>query len=90
MNLHLTNFGIALEQISSAQTALHNLSFAISGVGARHASTGEVAYLQKLVNKYGEDVERMAKDRKLNPEQRTVGQLRSALRRVQLSIISSG
>ncbi len=83
-------FGIALEQISTPQTALRNLSFAISGVGARHASAGEVVYLQKLVSKYGEDVERMAKDRKLNPEQRTVGQLRSALRRVQLSINRSG
>lgn len=38
--------------------------------------------MKKLVEGYGEDVERMAKDRKLNPEQRTVGELRRALARL--------
>ena len=45
----------------------------------------EITYLKKLVEGYGEDVERMAKDRKLNPEQRTVGELRRALGRAGLA-----
>lgn len=57
------------------------LSAAISGVGPRHASTGELAYLDRLVQKYGDDIERMARDRKLNPEQRTAGELRRGLKR---------
>ncbi|KAJ7871407.1 ribosome biogenesis protein Nop16 [Mycena olivaceomarginata] len=49
--------------------------------GPRHASGGEVAYLKRLVDKYGTDVEQMARDRKLNAEQRTVGQLTRSLKR---------
>ncbi|KAF9453285.1 hypothetical protein P691DRAFT_720158 [Macrolepiota fuliginosa MF-IS2] len=80
----------ALEQTSTPQTASHALSFAISGTGPRRASTGEVVYLRKLVNRYGDDVEKMAKDRKLNPEQRTIGQLQRALRRAGFSVGGSG
>lgn len=72
--------------MSAPQTAQHTLSFASSGVGPRHISGGEAAFLHKLVNKYGDDVEKMAKDRKLNPEQRTVGQLRRAFRRAGFSV----
>ncbi|KAJ7445720.1 ribosome biogenesis protein Nop16 [Mycena galericulata] len=72
----------ALERISSSNNnSATTLSAAISGAGPRHASGGEVAYLQRLVDKYGSDVEHMAKDRKLNPEQRTVGQLTRSLKR---------
>ncbi|KAJ7043190.1 ribosome biogenesis protein Nop16 [Mycena alexandri] len=70
-----------LERISSANHNATTLSAAISGAGPRHASGGEVAYLQRLVDKYGTDVEQMARDRKLNPEQRTVGQLTRSLKR---------
>ncbi|KAJ6547067.1 ribosome biogenesis protein Nop16 [Mycena capillaripes] len=72
----------ALERISSANTNTGTtLSASISGAGPRHASGGEVAYLSRLVSKYGTDVEQMARDRKLNPEQRTVGQLTRSLKR---------
>ncbi|KAH9842831.1 ribosome biogenesis protein Nop16 [Rhodofomes roseus] len=47
----------------------------------RYASTGENAILRRLVHKYGEDVEDMAKDRKLNPDQRTAGELGRAIRK---------
>ncbi|KAG0333877.1 Nucleolar protein 16 [Podila horticola] len=40
----------------------------------RHASDGEVAWAAKLVEKYGD--EKMFRDRKLNPNQQTVGQIR--------------
>ncbi|KAF7359331.1 Nucleolar protein 16 [Mycena sanguinolenta] len=71
-----------LERIaSSTHNTPNTLSISISGAGPRHASGGEVAYLQRLVDKYGSDVEQMAKDRKLNAEQRTVGQLTRSLRR---------
>ncbi|KAG0039564.1 Nucleolar protein 16 [Podila clonocystis] len=42
----------------------------------RHASDGEVVWAAKLVEKYGEDYEKMFRDRKLNPNQQTVGQLK--------------
>lgn len=47
----------------------------------RFSSTGEGQYLQRLVEKYGDDVEKMARDRKLNVEQRTAGQLSRAIRK---------
>jgi len=74
----------ALQRISTANYNSSTLSVAISGTGPRHASTGEVAYLERLVERYGGDVEHMARDRKLNPEQRTVGELRRGLRRAGL------
>jgi len=75
----------ALERISSTnQNTATTLSAAISGAGPRHASGGEVAYMQRLVEAYGGDVEQMARDRKLNPEQRTVGQLTRSLKRCGL------
>ncbi|KAJ7724060.1 ribosome biogenesis protein Nop16 [Mycena maculata] len=77
----------ALERISSTNNnATTTLSVAISGAGPRHASAGEVAYLQRLVDTHGTDVEQMARDRKLNPEQRTVGQLKRSLKRCGLGV----
>lgn len=45
----------------------------------RHTSQGERMYIARLVRKYGDDYERMARDRRLNPEQKTVGQLKRAV-----------
>ncbi|KAF9975403.1 Nucleolar protein 16 [Actinomortierella ambigua] len=42
----------------------------------RHQSDGELLWAAKLVEKYGDDYEKMFRDRKLNPMQQTVGQLR--------------
>jgi len=42
----------------------------------RFLSEGEVGYLARLVGRHREDVEGMARDRKLNPDQRTGGELR--------------
>lgn len=50
-------------------------------VVSRFSSKGEVSFLQKLISRHGSDVEAMARDRKLNPDQRTEGQLRRAIRR---------
>jgi len=50
-------------------------------VVSRFSSKGEVTFLQKLVSRHGSDVEAMARDRKLNPDQRTAGELRRAIRR---------
>jgi len=47
-------------------------------------SSGEIKYLGPLVKKHGDDVHAMWRDRKLNPEQRTVGQLRRALRKSKM------
>ncbi|KAJ7836993.1 ribosome biogenesis protein Nop16 [Mycena olivaceomarginata] len=74
-----------VEELERIASSTHNtsttLSVPISGAGPRHASGGEVAYLKRLVDKYGTDVEQMARDRKLNAEQRTVGQLTRSLKR---------
>jgi len=64
----------ALERISSVNRNSKALS--------RYASTGEVQYLQKLVDKYKDDIEAMARDRKLNYDQRTAGQLKRSLRKL--------
>jgi len=42
---------------------------------SRFLSEGEERYLTRLVGRHREDVEAMARDRKLNPEQRTAGEL---------------
>jgi nucleolar protein 16 len=42
----------------------------------RTASTGEKAWLVDVVNKYGENYEAAARDRKLNPWQRTAGEIK--------------
>jgi len=41
-------------------------------------------YLEALVKKHGENVKAMAADLKLNPEQRTIGQIRRALKSASL------
>jgi nucleolar protein 16 len=47
-------------------------------------SSGEIKYLKPLLKTYGNNIEGMAGDLKLNPEQRTVGQLRRALKKAGL------
>lgn len=47
----------------------------------RYVSEGEAGYLKRLVGRYGEDLEAMARDRKLNPDQRTVGELRRLMKK---------
>ncbi|KAF8905978.1 ribosome biogenesis protein Nop16 [Gymnopilus junonius] len=68
-----------LEQASASTTGSTTLAIPLSGIGSRHTSLGEMKYLQPLARKYGDNVHLMARDLKLNPEQRTVGQLRRAL-----------
>ncbi|KAI0709076.1 ribosome biogenesis protein Nop16 [Earliella scabrosa] len=62
----------ALEQLSSAGTDAR---------APRFTSHGERGLLQRLVERHGEDVEAMARDRRLNAEQRTAGELRRAIRK---------
>ncbi|KAI0374771.1 hypothetical protein BV20DRAFT_935035 [Pilatotrama ljubarskyi] len=61
--------------------ALEHLSEARAGRVRRFTSKGELATLRRLVGKYGEDVDAMARDRKLNPDQRTAGELKRAIRK---------
>jgi len=46
----------------------------------RFTSKGEMIFLQKLMSKHGRDVEAMTRDRKLNPDQRTEGEIRRAIK----------
>jgi nucleolar protein 16 len=81
----MTSFITALQRISNPVNHRSNtLSVGFSGAGHRHSSMREISYLKKLISVYGVDSERMAKDRKLNPEQRTAGELRRALRNARL------
>ncbi|KAG8217339.1 ribosome biogenesis protein Nop16 [Butyriboletus roseoflavus] len=57
---------------------LENLA-ASATVRERHASFGERLSLERLVSKYGDDLHRMARDRRLNPEQRTANELKRAI-----------
>jgi len=73
-----------LEQISTTATGSTTLSLPFSGVSSRHVSSGEIKYLEPLVQRHGTNIEAMAGDLKRNPEQRTAGQLRRALRKAGL------
>ncbi|ORZ14287.1 ribosome biogenesis protein Nop16 [Lobosporangium transversale] len=46
----------------------------------RYQSEGEVVWAAKLVEKYGDDYEKMFRDRKLNPNQQTVAQLKKRIK----------
>ena len=45
----------------------------------RHTSLGERSYLELLVKRYGDDLHKMARDRRLNPGQRTANELKRAI-----------
>ncbi|KAI8998746.1 ribosome biogenesis protein Nop16 [Trametes punicea] len=61
--------------------ALEQLSETRGGPVRRYTSQGELTTLRRLVARYGEDVEAMARDRKLNADQRTAGELQRAIRK---------
>lgn len=48
---------------------------------SRHASSNEVELLGELIQKYGDDVEAMSRDRKLNRWQKTAAELRRAIKK---------
>lgn len=58
----------------------------ISGVGPRSTSERENVYLQRLMDKHGSDVDSMVRDRKLNTDQRTGGELRRAFKRAGIAL----
>jgi nucleolar protein 16 len=47
----------------------------------RFTSKGEMILLQKLISKHGRDVTAMIRDRRLNPDQRTEGEIRRAIKK---------
>lgn len=47
----------------------------------RHQSRREDEWITRLIEKYGDDVTAMARDRKLNPMQQTAGDLRRRIRK---------
>jgi len=63
-----TNPVAALEKLSASARAI-----------PRHSSCGERSYIARLIQKYGDDYKSMARDRRLNPEQKTAGELRRAV-----------
>jgi len=83
-SIAFTHLFLELECISASATGSTTLSVPLSGTGSRHVSSGEVKYLRPLMKTYGNNIEGMAGDLKLNPEQRTVGQLRRALKKAGL------
>jgi nucleolar protein 16 len=75
--------------------SLHGINFAAVSIGLilearpdifhtpvpRFSSNGKLAFLQRLISKHGRDVAAMMRDRKLNPDQRTEGEIRRAIRK---------
>ena len=51
----------------------------------RHQSEQEVEWLQKLVQRYGEDTRAMARDRKLNPMQQTERDIARRIKRLGIT-----
>jgi len=47
----------------------------------RFTSKGEMIFLQKLISKHGRDAAAMTRDRRLNPDQRTEGEIRRAIKK---------
>ena len=47
----------------------------------RHTSTIEAQWLEKLVDKYGDDYDRMMWDKELNPMQHTPAQLKRKIKK---------
>lgn len=47
----------------------------------RHSSMSERTWLQQLVDKYGDDTERMARDPKLNVWQKTDGEIKRMIKK---------
>lgn len=66
------------ERVTHPVVALEKLS-ASGRTVLRHTSCGERSYLARLIQKYGDNYEKMARDRRLNPEQKTAGELRRAV-----------
>lgn len=67
-----------VQQLTDGPADLENLA-ASATVRERHTSLGERSYLERLVQKHGDDLGKMARDRRLNPEQRTANELRRAI-----------
>lgn len=61
---------VELERLAACDTRL-----------PRFTSNGENTYLRRLVGKHGLDIEAMSKDRRLNPSQKTAGELSRAMRK---------
>ncbi|KIP09099.1 hypothetical protein PHLGIDRAFT_126553 [Phlebiopsis gigantea 11061_1 CR5-6] len=60
---------------------LEELAETRGGPVARHSSGGELGVLRQLVAKHAHDVDAMARDRRLNADQRTAGQLSRAIKK---------
>lgn len=69
---HFVN--VELEERTAAERSIKASSL-------RYASSAEQEYLRSLVQKHGSDIQAMAKDFKLNQDQRTAGQLKKAFAR---------
>jgi nucleolar protein 16 len=63
--------------------ALENLSSTSRPV-KRHSSTSEKEWLSLLTKKYGNDYEKMARDRELNVWQKTQGEIRRMVKKAGL------
>jgi len=52
-------------------------------------SEGEAKFVESLLKKYGDNVEAMTRDIKLNPYQQTAGELRRKIAKYQEQAVSS-
>lgn len=79
--------GAASKQLLSTSAAIRELEAkAAADAGAkrvREASAGEVDWLRRLVSKYGDDFQRAARDRRVNPMQQTAADIRARAAKVR-------
>ncbi|TDL27285.1 hypothetical protein BD410DRAFT_762039 [Rickenella mellea] len=73
------------ERGESVVQALEDASALGRGRSKRSSSVAEVAYLQRLADAHGDDIDAMARDRKRNVQQYTAGQLRRAIEKAGLT-----
>jgi len=76
-----TSFGRASGAEKPNAALTQALPDVFRGPVPRFTSKGEMIFLQKLISKHGRDVTAMIRDRRLNPDQRTEGEIRRAIKK---------
>jgi len=74
-------FGQTPGAVKSNVELIPSLSDVVIAPVPRIPPKGEMKFLQRLVSKHGRDVAAMMRDRRLNPDQRTEGEIRRAIKK---------
>ncbi|KAI9458021.1 ribosome biogenesis protein Nop16 [Russula earlei] len=75
------SFGQTPDTVKSNVEVIQSLPDVVNAPVPRLSPKGEMSFLQRLISKHGRDVAAMMRDRTLNPDQRTEGEIRRAIKR---------